>query len=312
MTWWALLPILALLLVAPAAAASGTASNPEDATPASTGGHQTPHGPSDLAWQPQWRRFGVADGVATAAGLGLAITAVAVGPDTRTPRTFDVPLDEAIRDRLRPESLFARQNARDVSDQLRAIGVSYPFFVDALVLAYWRHRKPDVAGQLALLDVEALSLTLGVQQAFANFISRERPYGRECGTEQVPEQTAACALPDRYRSYFSGHTSVSFTAASLTCTHHWFLRLQGGHAEWLPCATLLGVASATGTLRIVGDRHYFTDVVTGAGVGGFIGWLVPWLHYRGTRHAQRMGVTSSRLQWIVVPTPGGVGVVGVF
>ena len=38
-------------------------------------------------------------------------------------------------------------------------------------------------------------------------------------------------------------------------------------ADVLACAGTLTLAAATGTLRVVGDRHYATDVLVGASIG---------------------------------------------
>ena len=40
-------------------------------------------------------------------------------------------------------------------------------------------------------------------------MSRERPYGRLCTEAQFGE-TSDCLLYNRYRSFFSGHTSQAF------------------------------------------------------------------------------------------------------
>ncbi|MDB4987793.1 MAG: hypothetical protein JWN04_2971, partial [Myxococcaceae bacterium] len=47
-----------------------------------------------------------------------------------------------------------------------------------------------------------------------------------------------------------------------------------------PLIWALGVplAALTGYLRLAADKHYFTDVLTGALVGSAVGFLVPWLH----------------------------------
>ena len=74
-------------------------------------------------------------------------------------------------------------------------------------------------------------------------------------------------------------------------------------APWI-WASGLTLAGVTGYLRIAGDKHYFTDVVTGAVVGSFVGFAVPyWLH-RGGGHdggdVSALGASWSRgpmLSW---------------
>jgi hypothetical protein len=52
--------------------------------------------------------------------------------------------------------------------------------------------------------------------------------------------------------------------------------------EYVAEASLPGFtsASATGYLRIAADRHYLTDVLVGAAIGGAVGWAVPRLFDR--------------------------------
>lgn len=240
----------------------------------------------------------------------MAVASVAVGSQVDSLWDRRLGVDEAVRDVVRGNSFGTTQVARDASDVLLSMNLSYPYIGDALINAAWYRQSPEVGREMALVDTEALAITVAIQQGVANLTGRERPYGRDCGTEELPERYSACLLHDRYRSYFSGHTSLSFTAAALTCTHHAHLPLHGGRFEWLPCVLGVSSATATGALRIAGDRHYFTDVITGALVGGMVGWLVPTWHYHrrlrsGAGPGQGAPVT-------LVPTPRGFILQGVF
>jgi membrane-associated phospholipid phosphatase len=72
---------------------------------------------------------------------------------------------------------------------------------------------------------------------------------------------------------------MSFTAAGLSCLHHAELELHGKAGDTLACAFMLSGATLTGISRVAADRHYLTDVITGAAVGTFSGAVVPWLMY---------------------------------
>jgi membrane-associated phospholipid phosphatase len=72
----------------------------------------------------------------------------------------------------------------------------------------------------------------------------------------------------------SGHSASSFAAAvHFSMVHQ---ELHGGSAwAW---GGSLAVASATAFLRVAAGKHHPTDVVAGAALGAFVGWLVPTLH----------------------------------
>jgi membrane-associated phospholipid phosphatase len=193
---------------------------------------------------------------------------------------------------------------------------AYPFVVDALVVAGWYHRSPDVAKQMALINAETMAVTLGLQSLFKIILSRERPYGRTCGRE-LPENNRDCDSFSRRESFFSGHTAQSFAAAGLICSHHMNLELYGGGwADGVPCAAGFTVAAGVGLLRIMGDKHYMTDVLAGAAVGTLTGLGIPWLlHYRYGEREREERAASERgegLSVTVVPMPAGAGVVGTF
>ncbi|HBQ17388.1 MAG TPA: hypothetical protein DEF51_41765, partial [Myxococcales bacterium] len=90
---------------------------------------------------------------------------------------------------------------------------------------------------------------------------------------------------DRFYSFFSGHTSQSFASAAVVCSAHMNMPLLGGgEVEAVPCVTGFAFAAATGLLRMMGDQHYATDVITGALVGTAVGFLLPWaLHFAHER-----------------------------
>jgi membrane-associated phospholipid phosphatase len=254
-----------------------------------------------VAWPA--RDFALGDALLTAAAAALTTTTLLIGPDEDTPRRGGVFIDESVRDALRLPSRRGRLIARDTSDVLLGLSVSYPFLVDALVVAAWYRNSPATGGQLALVTAEALAIMLAVHSTTTTLFSRERPFGRTCGSE-LDGETYDCVASNRYKSLFSGHTSQSFAAAAAVCSHHRHVALYGGGAwDSVVCGLSLSVAALTGTLRIVSDQHYFTDVATGALVGGALGFLVPELGY----HA-----TSSGTSLRVVPTPHGIGVGGNF
>ncbi len=269
-------------------------------------------GPS-LEWDPAWGTFSTADWVVTGTAMVTTLTATIAGP-LPSHRRGGILFDEAARDSLRLGTEVARRNVRDVSDVLLTLLASYPFAIDALVVAGWHHNSPEVAREMALLNLETLAVMTAIQSLTKVLVSRERPYGRECGGELNP-QDRACTRGDRYASFFSGHSAVTFTAAGLICSHHMNLDLYGDStASAAVCATGLVLAGTTAVLRVVGDQHYASDIIIGSAVGALVGFGVPWLlRYRhGSDRNDEQASRSDGPTIHIVPAGLGVGAVGTF
>jgi membrane-associated phospholipid phosphatase len=265
-----------------------------------------------LHWQSQWKRFGMGHYLLTGVGFSLAITKYPLGPrgDTVSGSWW---VDEDVRDSLRLDSEQGRSAALNVSNVTVALSLAYPYF-DAAIVAGLVHDSPDVALQMGLISTEVLAVTMAFQAIFNVTVSRERPYGDGCGAD-IPADSRLCQSDSRYFSFFSGHTSQAFAAAAVSCGHHIRFPLYGGGvADAAACAGAFAFATTTAGLRIAGDKHYFTDVLTGATVGTLVGFGLPWLlHYRHgppDASAERGGQLLARL--MLVPTPTGMLVQGAY
>lgn len=233
-----------------------------------------------LYWDPAWGEFSTEELVLTGFSVATALSAIVIGPNESSPWRPTLSVDEDVRVALRLDTEQERLVARDISDIFLTLATSYPFVVDALIVATWHRESPGVGTQLALIDSEVIAVTLALQSVVKVVASRERPYGRTCGGE-IPQETQACEQRDRYQSFFSGHSALTFASAAVTCSHHLNLPLYGKGTAAVPCATGFLMAGMTATLRMIGDKHYFSDVVTGAVVGTLVGFGIPYLfHYR--------------------------------
>jgi membrane-associated phospholipid phosphatase len=120
----------------------------------------------------------------------------------------------------------------------------------------------------ALAIAEAAVFT-GVVTQIAKFsFARARPYAYY-GNDY--------SNPDSKLSFFSGHTSYSFALAVSSA-----MLLAESYPRSVPLiySAALSVAALPAYLRIAGDKHYFTDVLTGAIVGSTIAYGVMQLHLR--------------------------------
>ncbi|MET0792781.1 MAG: phosphatase PAP2 family protein [Polyangiaceae bacterium] len=273
---------------------AGKPSDPLDAVP-------------PLTWQHP--RFSTADYFITGTGGALTLATAIAAPRSVHSVSGGILFDDAARRSLRAHSLQARYQFRDASDVGLSLSVTWPFFADALASAWWYRGSRDAAEQMALIDLETLAIAGAVQGATNVAVSRERPYGQDCGTQQLPGNAIDCQSSQHYRSFFSGHATFSFTGAALICVHHFENDLLGSPWDALSCAGGYAVAATTSTFRVVSDMHYASDVILGALVGTAIGYGVPLLHYRQTRSTS---TSNDRLRLMLVPSAGGPAVLGIF
>ena len=80
---------------------------------------------------------------------------------------------------------------------------------------------------------------------------------------------------DTYKSFFSGHTSQAFSIGTSTA-----IMLSRSHPDkkFLIWGSAITLAATTGYFRIAADKHYMTDVLSGALAGSIIGFWVQKKH----------------------------------
>jgi membrane-associated phospholipid phosphatase len=238
---------------------------------------------AEVAWNPAWPRFRKAE-VAFTGGLTLQVAAALfVYPTPRRKWEGGVLFDDVVRDLLVLRSLKARNTAARVSDYLYYGLAVLPMALDAGIVAGGVHGSGDVAVQMLAMDLESYALA-GAIALSAEKLGRVRPADRGCRSDSG--YSRRCGDEAQLNvSFMSGHTTIAFTGAGLTCAHHSNLPLYGGGVpDIMACVVSLVAAATSGTLRIASDAHYATDVLLGAGVGLFAGYGLPeLLHYRDSR-----------------------------
>ena len=212
-----------------------------------------------LAWWPWVASFGLA-------GAGLAIDSLV---DSSEPRwssvgTLDLNVTEALL--LGPTGRLRAARASDVL-LISAVVATY---LDA---ALWRQSERSTsrtAYRLMMLDSLVFSMNTALVALIKGTVQRQRPMGRFCESDA---DFGGCEDASINRSFFSGHASTTFTAASLVCAHQ---QLRGQTALGrVQCIAGLGVATSTSMLRLVAAKHYLSDVLVGAAIGFLLGYIFP-------------------------------------
>jgi membrane-associated phospholipid phosphatase len=122
-------------------------------------------------------------------------------------------------------------------------------------------------GDDLLAVTEAAVYTQLVVQVFKYTIGRQRPYAHF-------EPSGSPITNDDNLSLVSGHSALAFSIATAAgvVAHRRHYKLEP--VIW---ATGMAIAAVTGYLRMAADKHYLTDVLSGAVVGVGGGLAVPWL-----------------------------------
>jgi len=162
--------------------------------------------------------------------------------------------------------------------------------------------KPIDWAKDALILTETVAVAMDFNQLVKFIAGRERPFIHDPGPG---DQGPPAAPADNNVSFFSGHTTSGFALAVGAGTIASLRGYRAAPAIWISGITL---ASLTGYLRIAADRHYFTDVATGAIFGSAIGFLVPYLH----RPCARFGACVNGVTAAPMKSGAGLGVYGVF
>ena len=233
--------------------------------------------------QPVWPAHGVPPvgtwDIVAAGALGAALLTVqfAVPAPTVPKWTDQNGFDNAIRSVLRVSSEGGRQAMGYTSDALVYLLIAAPF-LNATLVAGVEHERWDVGWRLMVLDAQAILLATTITISIQKAVARERPFVQECRTNPSLKD---CSSGGQNQSFPSGHTTAAFAAVALECFHHGYL--DTSHTGWAAAVCPLTVVAAIGTgiLRIAADRHWATDIIAGAAIGGLVGYAIPALHLLG-------------------------------
>ena len=263
---------------------------------------------SGLAWDPSWAKFRPSEYVLTGLAGSASLLLYFGVRDVRTPRyQGGILFDDYFRDALRLRPPGQRDAARSISSWTVASLLTWVVAADSLAVPLARG-SAELSAQMLLMDAEAFAFSTLLNTVLFRAVARARPTYGEC--QLKPNLDLQCDLHPT-GSFPSGHTNTSFTAAGLSCAHHLHVPLYGDRtADILACAGTITLAAVTGTLRVVGDRHYATDVLVGAMLGFAIGYGMPTLlHYGKVQDELPAGTAMQPLGQVL---PLGPSIAGTF
>ena len=263
----------------------------------------SPQAPNSHRLHWRWSRFGPIDYAVTVA-LGGAYCYAEFGREQpqRAKWTGPILFDRSARNALVAGTRAGRNRADVLSDYSMVapvIALWGETLIVPLLLDDW---NLDVAWQMTVINLQASALNGLLTRSGNQLGVRQRPDVSNC--EQDDDYNRNC-FRGSTASFPSGHTSLAFVGAALSCSHHLHLPLYGGGGYDIAMCSVLGaVATATGVARIVADRHYASDVLMGAAIGVGSGLALPLLlHYRGGESASPPAdkTPTTAVRWTLAP-----------
>jgi membrane-associated phospholipid phosphatase len=151
--------------------------------------------------------------------------------------------------------------------------------------------------------LESFMMSQVANQVVKFAVGRERPFVHVLPEDQklLTEQPT-----DNNLSFYSGHTAMAFSLVTAAGT---VSELRGYKNRWLIWAVGLPAAASVGLMRMGADKHYLTDVLTGAVAGSLFGVGVPLLLHGRQGPAQAQ---STSMSMNVSGSLGGVSFSGRF
>lgn len=122
----------------------------------------------------------------------------------------------------------------------------------------------------AIMYTESFLLTMGTKDLLKKSIIQYRPYMYADGVPDGKED-------DYYNSFPSGSTAYAFLGATFLSTT---FSQDFPESKWKAPIIIGSYTLAVGiaSMRIASGSHFISDVLTGAAIGSFYGWIIPFLH----------------------------------
>ena len=195
---------------------------------------------------------------------GFAIATVAIAP-----------LDERIARRLQDSTVQENRLMSQGAIFVRTVADPGSVIIGVGMYAYGRIAHNTKAADLGLHGTEALIIGAEIGNLLKGIIGRARP-ALDVTRPHDYQSFRGFRQGGNYQSFPSGHTIAAFAAASAVTaeTKRWWPQ-----SVWVIGPTMYGGASAVAFSRMFNNRHWASDVITGAAIGTFAGLkVVQWHH----------------------------------
>ena len=207
------------------------------------------------------------------------------------------PLDTRLAERLQNPNVRDNQNLKHLATFVETVTDPGAFIIGTGLYVYGRVAKNKKAADLGLHGTEAVLIGAEVGNLIKGIAGRARPYLDVTRPHDYRSFRGFGGGGD-YRAFPSGHTIAAFAAASAVTseTKRWWPK-----SVWFVGPVMYGGAWAVGWSRMFDNKHWASDVITGAAIGTFAGLkVVHWHHSHPGNRIDRIFLGPS-----VAPAPAG-------
>ncbi|GAB3731777.1 hypothetical protein GCM10027594_13710 [Hymenobacter agri] len=208
-------------------------------------------------------------GRAVALRIAVPSAFIGIGVLAHSPRLNQTMYQAKLDMQAETQETFGTVNAHGIDDYTRHVPLAVAYGLMAT-----GHRGTLPAVSFTLVYLLAHELDEGVVSHLKRISAEPRPYD-----------------PRDLTSFPSSHTSQAFLTATLLHEQY------GRQYPWVSVAGYT-VAAATGTMRVLGNKHWATDVLAGAGIG-FLSAETVWRVYPMLAH---LLPTKLSTKLLAVPT----------
>lgn len=217
---------------------------------------------------------------------------------TRLARPIDKQAAVALQDSLRQRSSIYQKS----SAIFRNIALPGSTIIGVTMYATGRLAHNDRLAQVGLHGTEALAIGAVTGSLLKDFFGRARPFVDTVAPNPDDWQLLrGFRGGESYRSFPSGHSTAAFAAAAA---------VSAETSRWWPELTYFGIgpilyggAAAVGLSRMYNNRHWASDVITGAMIGTFAGTKV--VRYHRTHPGNRLDRWLLKAQVTMRPSQMG-------
>ena len=221
-----------------------------------------------------------------------------------------VLLDKVTRNALVLGTQSQRKTIADISDIVWPVTQYFPIVDSLFTPLVTDNGNLDVAMQMTLINWQVQGVAFLLTRTSHRIAGRHRPVIYGCKEDASWDTDCTNDEESLRASFLSGHASMSFASAGLTCSHHISLPMYGGNAaDAAICGLTLTSATAVAFMRIMADKHWWSDVIAGSTLGLATGFGLPFLlHYAPGVTSEFLGGQKVVLLPLASDTLAGVSV----